>query len=68
MRHHVLKNSRDIYRRLEKDGWTVRSVSGSHHVFKKPGERDNITLPHPRKDLPPGLVRNIYKTAGWPKD
>ncbi len=64
----MLKNSRDIYRKLEKDGWVVSSVGGSHHVFKKPGMRDNISLPHPKKDLPPGTVRGIYKTAGWPKD
>ncbi|MEO5365954.1 MAG: type II toxin-antitoxin system HicA family toxin [Magnetococcus sp. WYHC-3] len=22
-------------------------------------------VPHPRKDLPPGTVRNIYRQAGW---
>jgi predicted RNA binding protein YcfA (HicA-like mRNA interferase family) len=25
-------------------------------------------VPHPRKDLGPGLVRKIYRDAGWPKD
>jgi predicted RNA binding protein YcfA (HicA-like mRNA interferase family) len=24
-----------------------------------------ITITHPRKDLPTGLVRRIYKLAGW---
>jgi predicted RNA binding protein YcfA (HicA-like mRNA interferase family) len=27
-----------------------------------------IPLPHPKKDLGPGLVWTIYKAAGWPKD
>jgi predicted RNA binding protein YcfA (HicA-like mRNA interferase family) len=24
-----------------------------------------IVVPHPKKDLPIGLVRKIYKDAGW---
>jgi predicted RNA binding protein YcfA (HicA-like mRNA interferase family) len=40
-------------------------VTGSHHTFKKPGTREIITVPHPRKDLPPGTVRHIAKAAGW---
>ncbi|MDR2092959.1 MAG: type II toxin-antitoxin system HicA family toxin [Azoarcus sp.] len=23
------------------------------------------THPHPRKDLPPGTLRSIYRQAGW---
>jgi predicted RNA binding protein YcfA (HicA-like mRNA interferase family) len=30
--------------------------------------RDTIVLPHLKKDLGPGLVRAIYKQAGWPRD
>ena len=64
----MLTNSRYIKQRLEQDGWQVERVSGSHHVFKHPTRRDTIVLPHPKKDLGPGLVRTIYKQAGWPKD
>jgi predicted RNA binding protein YcfA (HicA-like mRNA interferase family) len=40
-------------------------VSGDHHTFKHPKRAVIITITHPRKDLPTGLVRRIYKLAGW---
>jgi predicted RNA binding protein YcfA (HicA-like mRNA interferase family) len=61
----MLTNSRDIKRRLEQDGWLLERVSGSHHVFKHPVNKETIVLPHPRKDLGRGLVRAIYKQAKW---
>lgn len=30
----MLTNSRDIKRRLKKDGWVLDRITGSHHVFK----------------------------------
>ncbi|KAB2850129.1 MAG: type II toxin-antitoxin system HicA family toxin [Hyphomicrobiaceae bacterium] len=58
-------NSRKLLRMLEKDGWKVVRVSGSHHVLKKKGVNHPIVFQHPKKDLPIGLVRRIYKDAGW---
>lgn len=57
------RNSRQIIRRLEKEGFELVKVSGSHHKFKKNGK--TVTVPHPKKDLPIGTVRGIYKQAGW---
>jgi predicted RNA binding protein YcfA (HicA-like mRNA interferase family) len=37
-------------------------------MFKEPASRETIVLPHPKKDLGPGLVRAIYKQAGWERD
>jgi predicted RNA binding protein YcfA (HicA-like mRNA interferase family) len=64
----MLTNSRDIKRRLEQDGWILERVTGSHHVFKHPSIRNTVVLPHPKKDLGKGLVRNIYKCAKWDVD
>jgi predicted RNA binding protein YcfA (HicA-like mRNA interferase family) len=64
----MLTNSRDIRRRLEEDGWLLERVAGWHHVFKHPVRSATIVLPHPKKDLGSGLVRAIYKQAGWPRD
>ncbi len=64
----MLTNSRDIKRRLEHEGWILERIAGSHHVFKHPRTRATIVLPHPKKDLGRGLVRNIYKQAGWQPD
>ena len=66
----MLTNSRDIIRRLEREGLgeTLVRITGSHHVFKKAGSGDTLVVPHPKKDLGKGLVRAIYKGAGWKPD
>ena len=64
----MLTNSRDVKRRLEQEGWILVHVTGSHHVFKHPIIRNTLVLPHPKKDLGKGLIRNIYKQAQWDFD
>jgi len=29
------------------------------------GETGAVTVPHPKKDLPIGTLRSIYRQAGW---
>lgn len=57
------RKSRQIIRRLERDGFELVKTTGSHHKFKKNGK--TVTVPHPKKDLPVATVRAIYKQAGW---
>jgi predicted RNA binding protein YcfA (HicA-like mRNA interferase family) len=57
--------SRKLMRMLKQDGWGLDRVKGDHHTFKHPGKAELITLTHPRKDLPVGQVRSIYRIAGW---
>jgi predicted RNA binding protein YcfA (HicA-like mRNA interferase family) len=64
----MLTNSRDIKRRLEREGWRLERIGGSHHVFKHPVTGETLVLPHPKKDLGRGLVRAIYKQAKWKPD
>lgn len=64
----MLTNSRDIIRRLNREGWTLDRISGSHHIFKHVSTGAIVIVPHPRKDLGPGLALKIYRDAGWPKD
>ena len=65
----MLTNSRDIVRRLEREGWTLVRVTGSHHVFKNNASGGTvIVIPRPKKDWGKGLVRAIYKGAGWKPD
>lgn len=47
----MLTNSRDIVRRLEREGWTLDRVTGSHHVFKDAISGKTVVVPHPKKDL-----------------
>jgi predicted RNA binding protein YcfA (HicA-like mRNA interferase family) len=64
----MLRDSRDIIARLKKDGFEEVSVRGSHHKYTHPTLRRIVIVPHPRKDIPPGTVRSIYRQAGWQKD
>jgi predicted RNA binding protein YcfA (HicA-like mRNA interferase family) len=64
----MLRDSRDIIDRLRHDKYQLVSVRGSHHKFVYPVLRRVVIVPRPRKDMPPGTVRSIYKQAGWPRD
>lgn len=64
----MLRDSRDIIRRLERDGFVLVSVRGSHHKFRHRDTGRVAIVTHPRKDIPAGTVRSIYVQAGWPRD
>jgi len=57
------RDSREIIRRLKADGFELVGIRGSHHKFRK-GSR-TIIVPHPKKDMPIGTVRQFAKAAGW---
>ena len=58
-------NSIEIIKKLKKDGWVEVAKKGSHAQFKHPSKKGRVTVPHPKKDLPKGTVKSIYKQAGW---
>lgn len=64
----MLTNSRDIVRRLSREGFEQVSVAGSHHKFRHPEFRRIVIVPHPRTDIPIGTVKSIYRQAGWARD
>ncbi len=57
--------SNDIIHRLLADGWVEERVKGSHHIFRHPSKLGHVVVPHPKRDLPLGTVRNIFRQAGW---
>jgi predicted RNA binding protein YcfA (HicA-like mRNA interferase family) len=56
--------STEVIKRLQADGWRLHHVKGSHHQFKHPNHPGRVTVPHPKKDLPTGTLRNIFRAAG----
>ncbi len=49
---------------LKRRGWVLARVTGSHHIFIRPGVNLRITVPvHGNHDLKPGLQRAIMKQA-----
>tara|TARA_R110001599_G_scaffold112437_1_gene277133 strand:+ start:414 stop:596 length:183 start_codon:yes stop_codon:yes gene_type:complete len=57
------RSSKQIIRRLRKEGYELVSVRGSHHKYRK--DDRTIIVPHPKKDLPVGTARSIARMAGW---
>ena len=54
---------RELIRLLEKDGWILDRIKGSHHIMIK----DNKTLSvpvHSSKDLGKGLLNKLLKQGG----
>jgi predicted RNA binding protein YcfA (HicA-like mRNA interferase family) len=58
-------DSREVIRRLEREGWRLIRSRGSHRQYKHPDRPGLVTVPHPRRDLPKGTLRSIFKQAGW---
>lgn len=56
--------SRDIIGVLETAGWQRVATKGSHFQFKHPTRPGRVTVPHPKRDIPPGTLRSIEKQAG----
>jgi len=57
-------NSKQLIRQLEADGWLLRGVKGSHHVFTHPAKPGHISVPHPKQDLGVGITHKLLKQAG----
>lgn len=56
--------SADLIKELQRAGWVLNRVVGSHHIFIHPKLGGHISVPHPKKDLGKGLVHKIRKQAG----
>jgi predicted RNA binding protein YcfA (HicA-like mRNA interferase family) len=56
--------SGQLIKRMLKAGWTLRGAKGSHHVYTHPDRPGHVTVPHPKKDLGTGLLRQLLKQTG----
>ncbi|MFB9996813.1 MULTISPECIES: type II toxin-antitoxin system HicA family toxin [Providencia] len=55
--------SSELIKLLEKNGWRLERIKGSHHQFSHPNFSIVITVPHPRKDLKIGTLNQILTVA-----
>ena len=54
---------------LEQNGWRLKNIHGSHHVYMKLGRSERISIPvHGNKDLKTGLLRSILKITEISED
>jgi predicted RNA binding protein YcfA (HicA-like mRNA interferase family) len=62
-------SGKDLAKALEKNGWTLLRINGSHHIYGKVGQIERITVPvHANKSLKVGLLRQLLKTASLKED
>jgi predicted RNA binding protein YcfA (HicA-like mRNA interferase family) len=55
----------EAIRAFAKLGFSVDRVRSSHHVMKKDGHRNVLTVPvHGSDDLKPGTLRALIRAAG----
>ena len=53
---------KDLLKLMQKNGWKVVRVNGSHHILEKDGKIE--TIPIHGKDIPNGLLNAILKRHG----
>jgi predicted RNA binding protein YcfA (HicA-like mRNA interferase family) len=57
-------SGRDFARIIERRGWSLLRVSGSHHIYGKSGNVVRLSVPiHGNKPLKTGLLRHLAKLA-----
>jgi len=58
-------SGKDLAGALERHGWTLLRVHGSHHIFGKAGSVVRLSVPiHGSQPLKTGLLRHLLKMAG----
>ncbi|PZA10296.1 hypothetical protein DNX69_12985 [Rhodopseudomonas palustris] len=57
-------SGRAFARLIEQRGWILLRVSGSHHIYGKPGSAIRLSVPiHGNTALKTGLLRHLMKLA-----
>ncbi|MGC1378148.1 MAG: type II toxin-antitoxin system HicA family toxin [Anaerolineales bacterium] len=58
-----------LARTLEKHGWKLLRINGSHHIYGKSGQVERISVPiHGNQALKVGLLQHLLKVAGLNED
>jgi predicted RNA binding protein YcfA (HicA-like mRNA interferase family) len=60
---------REFARMVERRGWQLLRVAGSHHIYGKVGSIVRLSIPiHGNRPLKSGLLRHLAKLAEIPGD
>ncbi|HWA53818.1 MAG TPA: type II toxin-antitoxin system HicA family toxin [Solirubrobacterales bacterium] len=55
---------RQAGRALERCGWKLDRVKGSHHVFRHPDHSHRVVVPMHSRDLAKGTLNQIVSASG----
>lgn len=57
-------SGRDFARIVERRGWRLLRIAGSHHIYGKQGSIVRLSIPiHGNRPLKTGLLRHLAKLA-----
>ena len=58
-------SGKEFAKLLERHGWTLLRIQGSHHIYGKTGSDVRLSIPiHGNQTLKTGLLRHLMKIAG----
>ena len=62
-------SGKEFSKTLERHGWSLLRVQGSHHIYGKEGSDVRLSVPiHGNQALKTGLLRHLMKLAGISED
>jgi predicted RNA binding protein YcfA (HicA-like mRNA interferase family) len=57
-------SGRELCKIVEANGWKLKRIRGSHHIFTKENVEAIVVIPvHSNRDLPIGTLKSILKDA-----
>jgi len=58
-------SGKELARVLERHGWQLLRIQGSHHIYGRTGSEVHLSVPiHGNAPLKIGLLRHLIKIAG----
>ena len=58
-------SGKDLCKVLERHGWFLLRIRGSHHIYGQPGNPTLLTVPvHGNRDLKTGTLRALLRDSG----
>jgi Predicted periplasmic or secreted lipoprotein len=57
-----------IIKVLERKGFVLDRIRGSHHIYYHPETKRRVVMPLHKRDLPKGTLLEILKQAGISKE
>lgn len=57
-----IRTPKEVAKILEKNGFVLKRIKGSHHIYMHPELKKTTVVPMHKKDLPKGDPHSYFKT------
>ncbi len=59
---------REIAKFLERKGFLLDHVTGSHHIYYHPSSKRRAVVPQHNRDIPRGTLMSLLREAGFTRE